>query len=62
MEPIVNPALIYLIGTVDNLKELCFWVSLLTWVWIVFEKMNGCVLADDNLPRDWELDEVCEDD
>ena len=35
MEPIVNPVFIYLIGTVDNLKVLCFLVSLCTWVWIV---------------------------
>lgn len=26
------------------------------------EWMYGCVLADDSLPRDWELDEVCEDE
>ena len=35
MEPIVNPALIYLIGTVDSLKGLCVLVSIFTWVWIV---------------------------
>ena len=35
MEPIVNPAFIYLIGTVDDLKALCFLVSLCTWTWIV---------------------------
>ena len=35
MEPIVSPVLVYLIGTVDNLKGLCFLVSVFTLVWIV---------------------------
>ena len=35
MEPIVSPVLIYLIGTVDSLKGLCFLVSVFTWAWIV---------------------------
>ena len=47
MEPIINPALIYLIGTVDNLKELCFWVSLLTWVWIVAVYLNSILIEGD---------------
>ena len=54
MEPIVNPALIYLIGTVDNLKELCFLVSLLTWVWIVAVYFNSILIEEDkesHLPK-----------
>ena len=46
------------------LKEMCSKLRLYNCMGcpFFFEKMNGCVLADDNLPRDWELDEVCEDD
>lgn len=25
-------------------------------------RMDVCMLTDDNFPKDWELDEVCEDD
>lgn len=46
MEPIVNPALIYLIGTVDNLKALCFLVSVCTWVWIIL--MYSTSIAEDD--------------
>ena len=46
MEPIVNPALIYLIGTVEALKALCFIVSLCTWVWIIL--MYSTSIAEDD--------------
>lgn len=46
MEPIVSPVLVYLIGTVGNLKALCFLVSVCTWVWIIL--MYATSIAEDD--------------
>ena len=49
MEPIINPALIYLIGTVEDLKALCFIVSLCTWVWIILMYSTSIEEDDEEL-------------